>query len=431
MQKNLTIVRYLIVIVAVLAIAGLLGWYFFLKTQTDTTNLSEQGRGLDSSAPSFTGSTGSTYENITQSTVTDTSVGTSSVQTTNAPPVLWRVSQTPTAGMGFVVDTSGLKLNFVERASGNVFSANTVTGKVERLTNTLLPKIYLAAFTKDGAVALRSIGQNGATTLFAGTVPQKAPPATAEIASSSPVTLKGTYLAENVRGMAVNPKAHELFYILPDAKIGAIGIRSAWDGTGQKRVFESGILGWRPQWLADGRIILTQNPAYDLAGSAYTLDTTGTLTPLVRNIPGLTLLARASSKTLVYGTATNNTLVLYVQKDKKDPEVLPVKTVADKCVWSPKNDMVIYCAVPQSLGVGNFLDSWLQGRIHTSDTWWQVNLANDTAEIIFVSENSSANSLDVIQPTIDDSGRYVSFLNGADMSLWVLTIPDASSTPSQ
>jgi hypothetical protein len=425
MQKTLTIVRYLIAIVIVLTLAGLLAWYLFLKSHTDTTVQIDDARGIDSAAPSFTGSTGSTYKNIAQTTVDDT--GNKSAEATSAPPTLWRVSQTPTAGMGFVQDSSGLKLNFVERASGNVFSADLATGKVERLTNTLLPKTYVAAFTNDGAVTLRSTDDIGKTTLFAGIVPPKKAPVTAEIATSAPVALKGAYLAQNITDLAVNPKAHEMFYILPDPKVGVIGIRSAWDGTGQKRVFESGIIGWRPTWLSDGKIILTQYPAYDIAGSAYTLESTGILTPIIRNIPGLTILPQTSSKTYIYGTGTNGTLTLYVQKDKKDAELLPVKTVADKCVWNPKDNTMAYCAVPNSLGSGDFIDNWLQGRIHTSDTWWEVNTKDDTAQIIFVSDNPYENSIDVIQPTIDQTGSYISFMNGVDLSLWALRIPSDTS----
>ncbi len=420
MQKSLLVVRYLIVIVVVFALVGLLGWYFFLKSRTSTTVALDDARGLDSTAPSFTGSTGSTYENIAQTTVEDT--GQVSAETVSAPPQLWRVSQTPTSGMGFVEDSAFLKVYFVERASGNVFSADVINGKVERLTNTLLPRTYSAAITRDGAVALRGIDDGGKTTLFAGTIPPKTAPATAEISSSSPVAMKGTSLAADVSDLAINPKTNEVFYVLPDAKIGAIGIRSSWDGKVQKRVLESGIIGWRPLWLSDGRIVLTQYPAYDLPGNAYVLESGGTLTPLIRNIPGLTILPRASSKTFVYGTATGGTIAMYVQKEKKEPELLPIKTIADKCVWAPKKEFILYCAVPQTLGSGNFIDNYLQGRIHTSDTWWEVNTADGTAQIFFVSDSSSG-AIDVIQPTIDENGKYISFMNGFDQSLWVLRMP--------
>src|SRR4051812_593298 len=100
MQKSLTVGKYLMAVFCVLAVLGLLGWYFFLKTRTDATNTDNTARGIDTAAPSFTGSTGSTHENIVQSTEND--IGIKVVENASTPPELWRVSSNPIAGMGFV-----------------------------------------------------------------------------------------------------------------------------------------------------------------------------------------------------------------------------------------------------------------------------------------------------------------------------------------
>lgn len=286
----------------------------------------------------------------------------------------------------------------------------------------------MASFVRDGSVIEQSIDTNGKITTFAGVVPTKKTSITATEATSSPGSLKGVYLDQNIVNLAVHPTAREIFYILNDPKVGGIGIRSAWDGSGQKRVFESGIVGWRPYWLSDGRIILAQNPAYNIGGYAYALESDGSLTPLIRNVPGLTILPRTSSQVFLYGTAADNTLTLHVQKVAGESLLLPIKTVTDKCVWAPGKKLIAYCAVPQKLGIGDFLINWLQGRIHTSDTWWKIDAESGTTEIFFTSENM----IDVVRPVIDESGTYIAFMNGVDASLWVLRIPIeniATSTP--
>jgi len=256
------------------------------------------------------------------------------------------------------------------------------------------------------------------------------PPKVAQIATTTVGTLSGVILEDGILSLTVNPLKPELFYILNNKDGGVIGVTSAWDGSKQKRVFSSGIAGWRPYWLSDGRIILAQNPAYNAPGFAYELGSDGSLTPILSNIPGLTILPRASSKDIIYGESADNSLALYLKKGSNDAVLLPLKTVADKCVWAPGKQQVAYCAVPKAIGYGNFIEPWLQGRIHTSDVWWKINTSDASTEILFTSPTASRLSLDVLHPVVDQSGRYLAFMNGVDSTLWVLRIPNESAASS-
>src|SRR5262249_16904896 len=151
-----------------------------------------------------------------------------SAEPTGVPPQLWHVSANPTAGMGFVRNTAGLMLYFVERATGYVFAADMNNGKLTRLSNTLRAKTYDALFPSAGFVIVQSRRDSGTVKPFAATLPMTTAPNAAPNASSTPSELGGTALEDNIMTIAVNPAAREYLYLVaPQGS--AMGIRSLWD----------------------------------------------------------------------------------------------------------------------------------------------------------------------------------------------------------
>lgn len=393
-------------LVAIIGIvSGLAGWYFILRAQESRISATDAARG---SASPLGGVIGSTYSNIVASLT-----GTTTPKA--APARLSRVSDTPVAGMGFTYD-GALALRFVERATGYVLSADPAGGAIERLTNTLMPKTYEAFFARDGALIERSINEQGFITTFAG-----APGATSTRGNvgASESSLAGSYLDRNILEVAINPNARELFSLVSDES-GVVGVRSEWDGSKAERVFESPLSQWEAVWLADGRIILTQKAADGILGYAYELSKAG-LSPLIRAVPGLTLRAKSSSGALLYGQSGNE-VALFAQVSRDATAVrLPIRTSADKCVWSPGKTPIAFCAVPHSIPTGAYLDLRYAGALHTSDAWWRIDASAGSAEILYDPEETGV-SLDVERPTIDDAGTYIAFMNGSDQSLWMLRI---------
>jgi len=154
---------------------------------------------------------------------------------------------------------------------------------------------------------------------------------------------------------------------------------------------------------------------------ATNLQKNGAFVPLLRAIPGLTLLPHPSSRALLYG-ASGGTLTLFARTSATSTSgSLPIRTTADKCVWDPKQQFIAYCAVPQSLPAPSFLDRWYRGEVHTADAWWRVDAGAASAELLFSPGNAV---LDVERPVIDNSGNYIAFVNAVDKSLWLLRIEE-------
>ena len=404
MRYARTIILYLLAVIAVVALGGLAGWYLFLRGQSQATLNADAARGFDSSAP-VAAPIGSSF----QGGVPDT--GTAGAGSATLPQ-LWRVDAAPVAGFAFMGQGTSTRLLFVERSTGYVLAADPRAQSVTRLTNTLMPKIHEAYFATGGRVVERAVDDSGNITTFAGHF-------TANPATSSPSTLpgalSGTYLDQNITALALQPESGALF-MLERRGVSFEGYTMDWGGD-KHSVFSTAIADWRPTWLSDGRLVLLEKPADDVPGYAYELRG-GSLVPIARGAPGLTVLPQASSTALLYGISTGSGIALYAQTSASAvPQALSARTVADKCAWAAGTDLIAYCAVPQATYTGNFLDDWYKGLAHTSDAWWRVDASAGTAEAVYAPRDRS---FDVRDPTVDTSGLYIAFQDGRDGSLWLL-----------
>lgn len=403
--------KYIVWSVIVVILAGLLGWYLVLRTSNENISNADAGRG--SLTSTFGSTLGSTYTNIVNSLAGGAAGG-------GVTPRLWKVSATPVAGMDFA--TSSSRLRFVERATGYVLSADPSTGSVERTTNTLLPKVYEALLSGDALIA-RTLNDAGEVRTFAGILTSQSATSSGsvQVASTTNYTLKGAYIDETILALAVHPTTRQLFSLVLDQNGMATGVRSEWDGSKAKKMLSSAIRGWSLSWLADGRVVMAQKPADGIGGFAYDVESDGSLTPLVDDVPGLTVLPKASSPALLFGQSGPDVALFARANDSANAVRLPIRTSADKCVWSPGKQLIAFCAVPAALPPAGFLDNRFRGTSHTSDAWWRVDVSAGTAEILFSPETAGTN-LDVVNPVIDTAGKYIAFLNARDQSLWMLRI---------
>lgn len=439
MRPKKSTLTYALMLIAVLMLTALLGWYFFLNQKAQTIGGTDASRGLGSDDALPKSAMGNTYSNII-SGITSLVNGTSTAETEGkTPPRLWKITQTPVAGMAFVGAGTSTKLYFAESSTGYILTADPETGALARLTNKLFPKTQEAVFGRDGSVVLRSIDEGGNIVSFAGTISS----GTSQTGDGAPA-LTGKYLEPNIQAIVSAPYTRELLYITGGPLGGAVGTLSSWDGTKRKNVFSSPLSNWKPISLGDGRVFFLLRPADNVMGFAYEMKSGSPVTQM-RGAVGLTYLPNASSTAILYGTSENGSLVLFARtRDDATTFPLPIKTVADKCVWSteapialqstttPKTGskkpapivrpLVAYCAVPQFVISNTFLNDWYKGAIHTSDSWWRVDVSADTVEPV---PGGAGGSVDVEKPVMDEGGRYISFINAADKTLWLLRISPA------
>lgn len=413
-------------------VGGLAGWYVYIRTHTNAIQSSDKARGFSvggvfgnnsggatqnilDGAPGITvgsnpigvtgnGAIGSTTNPLS----TGDTVGTTSPARERVPetPRLWQAVKTPIAGFGFVQTESGISLRYVERATGYVFSADPWTGSVERLSNTLMPKTHEAFFAGDVVIERRI--DNGALVTFSGSIAR----------SATSTTLHGAPLEKNIQSLSLNPFTRTVFFLRPTPS-GTEGVVAQADGSKQSVVFTSTLRGWKPIDV-QGRRVVVQRPSDGVIGAAYEIEKSGGLTPIVEPAAGLMVLPRASSTSLLWSTAIEGRLSVFAKTAGQNPVSFALSTVADKCAWAPIHSgaHTAYCAVPRTSASSEFLQAWYQGALHTEDTWWLLDTSSGASQALYASEEA----VDVRDPQVDPSGKWIAFTDGKDESLWVLRI---------
>ena len=446
--------------IIVMMLGGLAGWYFFIKGETAQIQTADTARGFGTDAPFSSGSnSGVVTQGTTGQPSGGTGDGTSSPGlfsriantltfgwwgnssfdagtgitdflpfgnsgptdddgdgkpddvTTPPPPRLWRVSAAPAAGIGFIDGTANLR--FVERANGNVWSADPATGAVGRITNTLMPKTYDALFSRDGSVILRSISDSGLISTFAAV-------ASSTSATTTYMKLEGVYLPSNIGTIAVSPSTRKLLYLTTNAQ-GTTATEANWRDGERKVLFTSALSQWNIQWLTE-KIFAVQKAADGASGYAFEVKSSA-LIPKLRNLPGLTYLPRAGSTAILFGTSENGNVRLYSEAaEDATPVELPIHTTAEKCVWAPGAGLIAYCAVPQEINTRLYLLDSYRGAGHTSDAWWKVDVSAGTAEQFETPQTDGG--IDVFRPLMSEVGTHIAYLNARDMTIWVLRIAE-------
>jgi hypothetical protein len=393
-----------------LLVLGLAGWYFFISGRTANLNAADDARGFNIGVPSFTGSRGSTAENIAAGFGDSPSEESDEEEEgPQRPPRLWRVNATPVAGSGFVQVGSTTVLRFVERSTGHVFDVDPLTGTITRRTNLLIPKVYEAAIGDGDLVIARSVSNDGARVTFVGTL------GTTTIDGFTPLT--GTDLGPDIRDIA--PTQSGIIFLGEAADGSTRLIRANADGTNPEIIRSFAAGDFNLSHLSDGRTILVEKPASNVAGHAYEAGTS--LLSLAGATPGLTLVARASSTAVLVGSDDGSNLALAVRATR-DSSLLPLglKTVAEKCVWMPGLSFTAYCAAPQTPPAPGFLTGWYRGTVHTTDSWYTIDAGGGSSESFL--DMSADDAIDVERPTTDGGGNFIAFLNARDKSLWLLRI---------
>lgn len=420
------------------------GWYIYLRSETRSIASTAQGRGFGVTIPtpsslgntfsniieSFRGAPGAAQQgadSISQSFGSGISGITDSVKDAfgnlvsnfdadpdptevKTTPRLWQVQKTPVAGFGFINGTTILR--FAERSSGYLFDTNVQTGDIRRITNTLIPKVYEVRFARDGSPVLQTLESAGRQT-YSGTV-------ATSTSEDSLAELILTPLGANVLRAIPSFVSRELLTLV-ETDAGSALIRSGWNGARPSTLFTSSLKGWNIHWPADGKIVLAQHGATGIGGSAYELSSAGELQPLVRSVPGLSVLPRATS-TVFLSSSDNGVLSTSLRTNSgNQPVLLAIQTISEKCVWS-RTQLIAYCAVPTTISSRIFLDEWHRGEIHTSDAWWSINASTGETELLYSPSRERGISLDVESPRIDDSNTYLAFVDARDKSLWVLRI---------
>ena len=408
----------LLILAIVIVIIGSLLFFYFSPNNTDqnTTDITQ------TTNPFGNTSQNKTFNTNTQTTIEDN-------QTTGATENLERLIQlykNPTSGSVFFVNKNNQSvLRFVDRAVGNIYeyAPDTQTGEVQRITNTTIPKIQEAVWSKSGNdLVLRYLDNNTDNiSSFSGKI----------TAGSSSINsfgeIIGQFLSSNIKQLAINPSGNKIFELIEKSdKSGTYGFTTNLDGSGKKIIFDSPISYWNVSWVKENVITFTTKPNYRDVGLLYFFNPqTYSMNRILGNITGMSTITNKDASLVAYSYNTNNSFFLDVYDVvNKISKNLQIATLADKCVWGNTNTKILYCAIPQTITTDDYPDSWYQGLMSFSDNIWKIDTnTGATEELYQIGSNENAN-IDVFDLKISTDDQYLVFSNKTDLSLWLLKLSE-------
>ncbi len=328
---------------------------------------------------------------------------------TGEVPELREIAHEPVSGAVVFGTTGGVRIRFVDRASGNVYQAKPDSLENIRLTDTLIPRVAEAIWAKSGErVALRYLDERG----------ESVRTFIAPVASSSAsvTKLSGSFLPDAISDFAFTDTG--VLYALPSGS-GISVISADRDGSKARGIFSSPLRGWRVAPLGKNALVTTRASA-GLNGFSYAI-TSAAQTKTLGPLPGLAALPNREGTEVLVSQGTREGAVVELSSfniRKQSENVLPVKSLAEKCVWATEH--TAYCAVPEFFPEGAYPDDWYRGEIHFRDTLWKVDVSQGFAE--FIASVSALAGRDIDAVSLSISGNYLTFINRTDGSLWGLVL---------
>lgn len=296
-----------------------------------------------------------------------------------------------------------VKVEYVERESGNIYAYTAHTRTLTRLTNKTLPGAQKASWLSDGSLAfVQFLEKNGADEHID--------------TYALPATGSDGYFLEQDLAQASALGTTTLLTLLPGTN-GSTASLSTPSGTGIRTLFTSALSSLLVTF-GNSTYIATTKGSSVTDGYAFSVDpASGTFTRALGPLPGLSTLLSPSGKLLLYnyndaGKMTLGVLDLTTHTATR----LPLATLSEKCAWS-NDSLSLYCGIPTGYP-GTLPDDWYQGTIAFSDRLWKIDLRSRVASLVIDPKQAGGVDVDAVGLTVDRTNDILVFMNRRDGTLW-------------
>lgn len=417
--------KKILLIIGILAVAGIAA--FFILTSKPATEEGESrvgfsirdylpfGRNNDESNV-FDPTANNGEDNGQTGGITD--------QTLNQPvPRLRKISSEPVAGAAIWNTGTTSIVRFVEKGTGNVYEVASDSVKVERLTNTTIPKVVRAFWLPDGSGFLAQTLVPDSEIIETSFVKLQKNKATSTEEILTPFSTTISKLPTGIKELSIKPDGSKIFYY-------TAGSVSEWftadpDGTKATKVMTHPLTEWLPKWLSGNTVALQTKSSAGLPGFVYTFDVSSKA--LKKTGPGvLGLSSNMNSDGSFNLVSSSRSLPQLFLINNKTSASTPIQagTLAEKCVWLEEKTPTAYCAVPNNLPTGKYPDDWYQGLVSTNDSIQRIDLSKDIYFNIADLSSLSNQKIDVVDINISPDESHLIFRNKVDGYLWMLRIEE-------
>lgn len=439
--------RTLLIILGIILLLGAIAfayWYFSQPLQVANVpinNGSGGGRGFVpfSGGMSVAGNGGANNSGRQNSNQAATTTMSGKVKL----PVLRLLNATPVGGYSASTTASTTVIRWVDRGRGNIYEAREDNLDITTISNTILPRVYESWWNKN---MTSFIGQyldganDNVTTVISNILKRPAPPVTKNATSSllasstansnnsgvqlTPYELKGNTISGNIISIAKSPKGDKVLEIINENGL-SVGYISNFDGSGQKKLFDTPLAQVNADWPEDNTIAITTKGSANYQGYLYFVDVrTGAMKQILGGINGLSAkVSRDASLVVFSATGPNNDIITGLFDVKKQAfSDVAFKTLADKCVWSAKFKNMAYCGVGYKIDSANYPDNWYIGAASFIDGIWSLNATTGETHQVAKLLDLAPTIIDAYNLQLDANDNYLLFMNKNDLSLWSLDL---------
>ncbi|MEI6296758.1 MAG: hypothetical protein WCO84_03885 [bacterium] len=429
MNKNKIIFIIIVSLVVVLGIGGTV-WYLNNQIQPQTnTPVTNPVTTTDNGTGAFPSSDKiipvSTPTN--QQNTIDNTAGADTVE--RVPGEITRKADVGVAGVAFIDNSfngAGPLLRYIEKGTGHISDISYDEKIPTKISNTTMTGVFDTVWNKDASSLiirrLDGVGNNIQTIYgnlergFASTTID------GEVGS-----IVGTILPSSVKEIAVSPLKDKIFFLSKNGNstIGSISDFNRVGASNKKnQIFSSAFSDWSVSWPTTNSISLVTKPGYNVSGYFYSLGVSNNkLEKVIGDISGLTTLMSPSGDKTIYSETTGaGFMTYYTNKSTDYPNIMPITTLPEKCVWSKINENVVYCGVPKTTPLAKYPDSWYQGVTSFSDNIYEINLDTNSARVMIDDQKLGGIEIDVTNPILSTKEDYLAFINKKDNTPFMVKI---------
>jgi hypothetical protein len=334
---------------------------------------------------------------------------------------LRKISDAPVSGAKIFVTGSTTVIRFLEKATGHVYETEIDTNLIRRITNTTIPKIEEAVWTRDPDTLILRYEKDGLIESFYANISKGSSTST----TSELSTLEGVFLPQNILELSMSEGGDRIAYLVSGNPSRILISRP--DGGNPSLVWTTPIQGWRISWASESTLSVATKASNTSSGFLYLLGMNGDLEKVLGNFNGLTGLVNPTHTRVVYSEFLSGGLNFFnLNRESGLRNEMPFQILPEKCVWSRNNSEVLFCSVPSNPLVGDYPDIWYKGLTSFSDKIWSYSFETGETKLLADLETLSGEKIDAIDLELSSDESLLLFRNKKDFTLWTLELTDGA-----
>jgi len=339
-------------------------------------------------------------------------------------PRLRQVTDLPLAGAFLSERDGGTYIRYIEKGEGFVKEINLENMEVNTLieNNSAIEGAYRAFWAGENNVMVQHLDIDTIETVHIKLIPPKE--------GDPEWRTEAVLLPSNISALDTSPLGNEVFYLVSQGS--ASGYIYPLNGS-SKKIFSSPIREWIIDWDKSDRISITTKASFSSSGlSRFINPQTGREEEVLRNIYGLTVnFSPISDRAIISEYERGNTRNYIYNHQTENKNLMTIRTLPEKCVWSNIDSEILYCGIPNTPFSGEYPDTWYQGLFFFTDGLYKINTSNNSRELILDPEENFNEFFDMKNMFLNSDESIIFFTDKRRGYLWVYILNEEKWSESE